>query len=909
MMENAIKTSGIIFASLRRFMALLSFICLMFSTINFMVPCGISADNPTPNDLWSNYCTEITINTGEITEIKTPGEFAFVALQLGNYASSISNFNDSQYRYCTFKLMNDLDMGAHYWQPTCLPPDVTFDGNGKTIKNVIIDEYNMSGIMGFYYNHFYFDQVTELDEKFRSPNFGLFGTVIGSTIRNLRLEDPILDISRYYSSSKSGSFGSNFSPWGGDIKPLYAGVLCGVALRSQIYNVEIKNPRISGIFSGLYSVPVSPKIPNDHIGFAIGHVGASNAGLNGNPSESAAMSVLSAVDVIDGKISIDDTCPNMIVNSFFSSETNSAYVGGIAGSCYSSGICSCSVKGDSEIKLNKRGPSTNYVGYPKECWIDKLNVGGIVGYTSSDETPDLGTETCVLNNLCVTEFSIDDDIAEILYKGTIAGEVRNDSVVNNLYIGSDNDLDFYPFQGKFGHIENKNDGDITFLIDNNFSYEGAKEAYDDGVYDKLGGISPSSDGNSENDGGFYKLLQVIRDHSGIDLLSDMMLTSFRVWVADENRPALGAYYSYAEEPGVWVDKQGEIVESSSEILEKEKNGEVTYKPSVEWTIGKKYGLASPSSSLFASFIIWADAGITNIFSPDTDLSLIYPYFYWIASTDEGKTWYKLGTDPEGVFVLKNGDPYEITANSAMDGAMLRRVAGAPVGQDGKYLGEGHIGLLPDSLSNIVTIKIAKEAISEIPKESEEPENLIFDQTDPITGVRVTSDLEAFPAGSVLKVEPLYTGTKQYNEAYEKLDDQFKNKMENIIIYDLSIADEKGEVLDISGPGTERTCHIPIPAGFDADEVLAIYVSAFSDEIKAAQTYQDSNGQWFIKFVTDHFSPFAVYDPLIVKNEVQNPKTSDRMKLKFISFGIITVLFVVSGIAILILLKRKEDYEY
>ena len=79
------------------------------------------------------------------------------------YAAYQMKIGDERYITGHYKLMNDLDMRGYYWIPM-KEFRGAFDRNGKTIKNVILN-----------------------DKSSDSGSFGLFDTIKGGTIKNLGL--------------------------------------------------------------------------------------------------------------------------------------------------------------------------------------------------------------------------------------------------------------------------------------------------------------------------------------------------------------------------------------------------------------------------------------------------------------------------------------------------------------------------------------------------------------------------------------------------------------------------------------------------------------------------------------------------------------------------------------------------
>jgi len=136
--------------------------------------------------------------------VKTPEELAWIALQ--------TNTSNSPIAYANVKLVNDIDLKGKVWIPITRNNSYSslssFDGDGKTISNMIS--------FGYY-------DTRENGHRYNSNHAGLFGYAITTKISNFTIQDAHVE----------GS--------------LYAAFVVGWAVRADIQNITIKNSSITDI--------------------------------------------------------------------------------------------------------------------------------------------------------------------------------------------------------------------------------------------------------------------------------------------------------------------------------------------------------------------------------------------------------------------------------------------------------------------------------------------------------------------------------------------------------------------------------------------------------------------------------------------------------------------------------------
>lgn len=137
----------------------------------------------------------------DVYEISIPEHLAWVVKATDNQGS---------FPAAGIKLMNDIDMSAHYLVPGSLKRGnsrTTFDGNGKTIKGLTIDAANVA--------------------DGQPVSLGMFTDVERLTITDLTLDNPVIKHTDE------------------DAKYCKIGVLCGTSKFTYIANVNINNASIS----------------------------------------------------------------------------------------------------------------------------------------------------------------------------------------------------------------------------------------------------------------------------------------------------------------------------------------------------------------------------------------------------------------------------------------------------------------------------------------------------------------------------------------------------------------------------------------------------------------------------------------------------------------------------------------
>lgn len=147
----------------------------------------------------------------------------------------------------------------------------------------------------------------------------------------------------------------------------------------------------------------------------------------------------------------------------------------------------------------------------------------------------------------------------------------------------------------------------------------------------------------------------------------------------------------------------------------------------------------------------------------------------------------------------------------------------------------------------------------------------------------------------------------------KLDQTYADKLERILYFDIGVKNILGEKYSTFKGGNARI-YIEVPENWDNEEIIALFVKSEDDEIfKNTQRLDVIDGITYLSFETNHFSNYAIFDPVEI-NEINNPqdteddlntadlfKTGDDSYTNCIIWGLIALL---SLFMILILSKQK-----
>jgi hypothetical protein len=385
------------------------------------------------------------------------------------------DFDETLYDGWTVLLESDLDLGAHYWSCASNLINVTFNGKGHTIR-------------GLHYHHNYnWSGFYDKDIGAWYSAAGLFGVLERSTVQNLTLENPVIEIP------------SGFR--------YCTGSVAGYVEGSRIRDITVNNPQIY----------MGESLTTSYIGAVAGYSRSTNTPISGKQP----VSVITGVDVNGGLISVDKYGAS--IDSPYSADGSVVYLGGIVGANFASLVGSSSVKG---TQLKSGSDVTEFVA---DKTIKGFFAGGIAGYTSMTEKPIEGT--CLLNNFSEVKFAIDPALkATSYYVGGICGQVKNDDVANNLYFGD---------KTLFGNVSNT--ASYPYINDYNFRYANAAAAW--AAQGGGGALYSLLNGDTNAAGaGLYTAAEALKGHRGGSI--GEALARLKIWKTDNNHnPFFGDYYT------------------------------------------------------------------------------------------------------------------------------------------------------------------------------------------------------------------------------------------------------------------------------------------------------------------------------------------------------------------------------
>ncbi len=137
----------------------------------------------------------------------------------------------------------------------------------------------------------------------------------------------------------------------------------------------------------------------------------------------------------------------------------------------------------------------------------------------------------------------------------------------------------------------------------------------------------------------------------------------------------------------------------------------------------------------------------------------------------------------------------------------------------------------------------------------------FSEEDKETLVKVEAPAGVFPENSHLKVKKLSSKTFEYEKTFKGLDKNIKSMSEKNLLFEISIVDGSGNLVQ---PNTEyglATVKIPIPEDFDKNDLQVYRIQyVFPDDSFNEHVIQE-NGRHYCRFQTDHFSPYALTDEI------------------------------------------------
>lgn len=110
-----------------------------------------------------------------------------------------------------------------------------------------------------------------------------------------------------------------------------------------------------------------------------------------------------------------------------------------------------------------------------------------------------------------------------------------------------------------------------------------------------------------------------------------------------------------------------------------------------------------------------------------------------------------------------------------------------------------------------------------------------------------------------------------NELNANLDKKYSDKLERILYFDIGVKNKNGEKYN-NFTGGKVKIYVEVPAGWDKTEALALFITSSEDEdFKNTQKLEVIDGITYLSFETDHFSRYALFDPIIENPNKDDPK--------------------------------------
>ena len=168
---------------------------------------------------------------------------------------------------------------------------------------------------------------------------------------------------------------------------------------------------------------------------------------------------------------------------------------------------------------------------------------------------------------------------------------------------------------------------------------------------------------------------------------------------------------------------------------------------------------------------------------------------------------------------------------------------------------------------------------------------IFEAEDSKTGIQVYAPKGVFPKWTKLIVREMYPNTNEYDDAYDKLDENIKRKIEHIKLYEVYVVNQYGEVIQPNVSKGLVTVRIPIPNDYDLADLQIYRIKQDADD-NFETNVVNINNKNYCEFQTNHFSPYTLIDE----------KTISDIILSIFPYFLILLLILF----ILIFKKRDKD---
>lgn len=258
-----------------------------------------------------------------------------------------------------------------------------------------------------------------------------------------------------------------------------------------------------------------------------------------------------------------------------------------------------------------------------------------------------------------------------------------------------------------------------------------------------------------------------------------------------------------------------------------------------------------------------------------------------------------------VSITTDKDSYELTDKASITMVIENK------NPYGIFVEELDLGL-PDYILNQVSTEIP-EKVEANSKSTIELKNISlgfqdFKDVDFDGGnikVGILSSYNTISSDSIFSASCISKGDDKFEKYLSNLDE--KNNTQRVAFFDFAIQDKNGAPKELNG---YAKIYIQIPDGWDAAELQAIFVSNEKDE-EFEEIIETIDGMKYLTFRTNHFSPYALFDPNMdvvtspnssIKNTGTNAKTGDDT---IVRITILSLIFLASLISYLVFRNKKR----
>lgn len=172
-------------------------------------------------------------------------------------------------------------------------------------------------------------------------------------------------------------------------------------------------------------------------------------------------------------------------------------------------------------------------------------------------------------------------------------------------------------------------------------------------------------------------------------------------------------------------------------------------------------------------------------------------------------------------------------------------------------------------------------------------------------IGIKASLETIPEDSEFVVSMVSESSGSDNE-YHDLLSKFdkKDNIERICFFDFSITGQNAsDVRELSG---YAKLYIQIPKGWDEGQLEAIFVADGNDE-NFEEKIEEVDGVKYLTFSTNHFSPYALFDPANIDQEMLENLSKDFMQTGHSDLKTILVLVGVAVVSLVLALVFSNKF--